>query len=352
MTRETLRGQLWSHDTYVEFEHALNAAMNRLRLVLGDDAEPRAISRRFQAGLSIDCARGGRSSAANRGYTCAIFTIASPTAMGLGVSNRCPGRLRVWNLDRPPLPAGAGSKTYCALRDPAAPWRRLRAVHGTAALSALARRAISGVYGTRSDLLRSLWIRDLARPEAREVPETGDAYSVFWSPDGACLYYTSFASGVLRRVALSGGPQDLVAQMPPRFYGAWLYRGEIRSGDHEEGWAVPLSGGASRKLPMPQSWAQPLPDGRRVIYTAWNGARSINEVRLALPDQPGTTLFESDSRVFLTRSAEDAEGQARVQAHDSVVLPSAHQVVEEMPFLRWRVRRRVPFPDTPWMSRP
>src|SRR5690242_13931239 len=44
VTRETLRGQLWSHDTFVEFEHALNAAINRLRQSLGDDAaSPRFI---------------------------------------------------------------------------------------------------------------------------------------------------------------------------------------------------------------------------------------------------------------------------------------------------------------------
>src|SRR5215831_14185554 len=44
VTRETLREQLWSDDTFVEFEHALNGAINRLRLSLGDDAaNPRFI---------------------------------------------------------------------------------------------------------------------------------------------------------------------------------------------------------------------------------------------------------------------------------------------------------------------
>src|SRR5215469_2527173 len=44
VTRESLRAQLWSDDTFVEFEHALNAAINRLRVTLGDDAaNPRYI---------------------------------------------------------------------------------------------------------------------------------------------------------------------------------------------------------------------------------------------------------------------------------------------------------------------
>src|SRR5215471_17361404 len=44
VTRETLRSQLWADDTFVEFEHALNSVINRLRLAIGDDAaNPRYI---------------------------------------------------------------------------------------------------------------------------------------------------------------------------------------------------------------------------------------------------------------------------------------------------------------------
>jgi hypothetical protein len=89
--------------------------------------------------------------------------------------------------------------------------------------------------------------------------------------------------------------------------GAWFHRNEIRSADRENGWAVPIAGGAVRKLPMPQPWPQPLPNDDRVIYVAWDNAKDINQVRLAPPDQPGETLFESDSRVFLTPSSRDPE---------------------------------------------
>jgi TolB-like protein/DNA-binding winged helix-turn-helix (wHTH) protein len=39
LTREDIRNQLWPTDTNVEFEHSINAAMNRLRQTLGDSAE-------------------------------------------------------------------------------------------------------------------------------------------------------------------------------------------------------------------------------------------------------------------------------------------------------------------------
>src|ERR1700724_1482874 len=39
VTREELRAQLWSDDTFVDFDHSLNAAIRRLRDALGDSAD-------------------------------------------------------------------------------------------------------------------------------------------------------------------------------------------------------------------------------------------------------------------------------------------------------------------------
>jgi len=39
VTRDALRGELWSDDTFVDFEHGLNSAIKRLRDLLGDSAE-------------------------------------------------------------------------------------------------------------------------------------------------------------------------------------------------------------------------------------------------------------------------------------------------------------------------
>ena len=136
------------------------------------------------------------------------------------------------------------------------------------------------------DTERRMWLRDLAQPESRELPDTTGAASLFWSPDSKHIYYT-VGSGSLRKISLTGAPQDLLTQLPPELLGAWFYRSEIRSADRENGWAVPIAGGAVRKLPMPQPWPQPLPNDDRVIYVAWDNAKDINQVRLAPPDQPG-----------------------------------------------------------------
>src|SRR5262245_65310862 len=44
VTRDELRRELWPEDTFVDFEHSLNAAIKRLRVALGDSAtHPRFI---------------------------------------------------------------------------------------------------------------------------------------------------------------------------------------------------------------------------------------------------------------------------------------------------------------------
>jgi DNA-binding winged helix-turn-helix (wHTH) protein/Tol biopolymer transport system component len=63
VTREELRQRLWPADTFVDFDHSLNAAIRRLRDALGDSAEnPRFVETvarrgyRFLAPVSIDSA--------------------------------------------------------------------------------------------------------------------------------------------------------------------------------------------------------------------------------------------------------------------------------------------------------
>jgi Transcriptional regulatory protein, C terminal/WD40-like Beta Propeller Repeat len=39
VTREELRQKVWPQDTFVDFDHALNTAVNKIRAALGDDAD-------------------------------------------------------------------------------------------------------------------------------------------------------------------------------------------------------------------------------------------------------------------------------------------------------------------------
>src|SRR5215813_15248233 len=70
ITREELREQVWGSDTFVDFEHGLNAAINKLRQVLGDSAEkPRFIETlpgrgyRFVAAVQLEPVKQSSDSA-------------------------------------------------------------------------------------------------------------------------------------------------------------------------------------------------------------------------------------------------------------------------------------------------
>lgn len=71
--REELRERLWSADTFVDFDHGLNTAINQLRAALGDDpANPRFIQTlprkgyRFIAPVEISSASNSSSSRTKR----------------------------------------------------------------------------------------------------------------------------------------------------------------------------------------------------------------------------------------------------------------------------------------------
>jgi len=52
VTREELRHKLWPADTYVDFEHGLNRAINKLRQALGMLRASLDTSRPFRAGAT------------------------------------------------------------------------------------------------------------------------------------------------------------------------------------------------------------------------------------------------------------------------------------------------------------
>jgi DNA-binding winged helix-turn-helix (wHTH) protein len=51
VTREELRRKVWPQDTFVDFDHALNTAINKIRAAMGDDADnPRFVETRPRRG--------------------------------------------------------------------------------------------------------------------------------------------------------------------------------------------------------------------------------------------------------------------------------------------------------------
>jgi TolB-like protein len=83
VTREELRSRLWPSDTFVDFDHSLNKAINKLREALGDSAEkPRFIETLPRRGYRFLAALDGqREAVSKRGVpidSIAVFSLANP----------------------------------------------------------------------------------------------------------------------------------------------------------------------------------------------------------------------------------------------------------------------------------
>src|SRR5438067_4237566 len=79
VSRDELRHELWAEDTFVDFEHSLNAAIKRLREALGDSAsEPRFIETLPRRGYRFIAPVGGSTPAPSEVRS--SFATASPTA--------------------------------------------------------------------------------------------------------------------------------------------------------------------------------------------------------------------------------------------------------------------------------
>jgi len=123
----------------------------------------------------------------------------------------------------------------------------------------------------------SLWVRSLDSAEPRMVPGTSGGQMPFWSPDGRDLGY--FANGQLRRIGVSGGSAQVLAQTGLPNGGVWSRDGFILfAGGQGMGiQRVPAAGGectsvldsARTVTAKAPSWPVLLPDGQHYLFAAF-----------------------------------------------------------------------------------
>jgi Tol biopolymer transport system component len=169
------------------------------------------------------------------------------------------------------------------------------------------------VFVATLDGRSQLWLRPIDLTTAQPLPGTDGADHPFWSPDGQFVAF--FASGKLKKVAVSGGPPQTLCDAPAGRGGAWNQQGTIvfaptvASGlarvSSSGGVATSLAPLASGKL----SHRSPnfLPDGRHFLFFVqgetnkqgiYLGSLDTTDRKLLLPStssgayaSPGYVLF-------------------------------------------------------------
>ena len=286
VTREELCQRLWPDNTFVDFEHGLNAAVRRLRDVLGDSADaPRYIE-----------------TLPRRGYRFVETLVAMPA--GPGVPTR--------TGDPPELLEAPQSKPLVRWRERVA-WiavaaltlatialvtmlvRRQPSVEPSADLVRFAialpedvtvgssfavspdGRHLAFVASVKG--MRALWLKPMSTAVPERLDGTNGANHPFWSPDSTRVGF--FAARKLKMIAIGGGNPIEICDAAEGRGGTWNQQDEIVFAPSTDTTLerVTLSdrrpvtvttkahGDTTHRTP----WF--LPDGRHFLYWAGGGTR-------------------------------------------------------------------------------
>src|SRR5688572_489518 len=173
-------------------------------------------------------------------------------------------------------------------------------VVGAMALSPDGRRlAFVGKQG----LTTRLWVRALDSVTAAPLGNTDGADYPFWSPDGRSLAY--FAEGKLKRIELSGGPAQTLADASNARGGTWSRSGVIVFSPNSQSLSrVPAGGGHVEEITtldpargeLSHRWPVFLPDGERFLYLSTGSVEENRGLFLAsLARTPPTFVVRTEN---------------------------------------------------------
>src|SRR5271157_377590 len=228
VTRDELRAALWPSDTFVDFEHGLNSAVNKLRDALGDTADdPRYIETLPRRGYryvggAVEAEPGPvQQSAAQPAQSSSFSLVAAAKQHRWGVAA---GAFAVLCLL-----GAAGFGFYSLLHRPApTPFQKFTITQVTntgkatdAAISPDGRYVLNVMDDNG---LESIWLRNVPTDSDTQIipPSVSHYDSLTFSPDGNYFYFCKkaheanpFASDLYRSPILGGTPQMVLRNVCP-----------------------------------------------------------------------------------------------------------------------------------------
>jgi Tol biopolymer transport system component/DNA-binding winged helix-turn-helix (wHTH) protein len=330
VSREEMQRRLWPADTFVDFDHSLNAAIKRLRDALRDSADnPRFVETLARRGYRFVAPVAGSLPAETKPvviknapplryiarWVAATFAlVAACVSFGWHIGHRTalPAVLREIRLT-------ANSSDVPVFRATLSPDGRLLAYTDP----------------------RGLFLREVARDDSHQlpVPQAFHAHSVTWFPDGSHLLVGGSVgegqqSSLWNISILGGDPRKLSDQtesgaVSPDGQKIVFLRGNEKFNSSEL-WSMNADGSLVRKLSEIPGYSNFLawsPTGRRVAFlkaTYWPG--NSEEVQVDSFDfasgKTSTILsdfrlrsgltWNCDGRLFFTRAEESSNSESNV----------------------------------------
>ncbi len=154
--------------------------------------------------------------------------------------------------------------------------------------------------GVDASAKRQLWIRALDSELAQPLPGTENPDQPFWSADSRYVAFT--AEGKLKKIAVSGGPAQTLAEAPLGANGTWSREGVVLFGSAGAGatvaagrmtihrvaatggTATPVTALDASRQEAGHYWPQFLPDGNHFLYLARSRRPENNAIYVASLD--------------------------------------------------------------------
>ncbi len=309
VTREQLREGLWSDDTFVDFDHGLNTAVNRLRAALNDSAEtPRFVE-----------------TVGSRGYRFIAPVTTNGSGKTVAAAEHSGPPVHDWSEAGEILPSRSKPTDVALAQSPirirARKWNRV-----TATLLLVAAGAAG--YGAHRWRSHSAHLPDFESLRMTKLTSSGRAEDVAISPDGSYVVYSQRdQQGVglwLHHIATSSKTQILPSEdvdfrgltFSPDGNSIYFVRTRKEIGGFKDLYAMPMLGGLARLLAKdidtPVSFS---PDGRQFVYLKGIGPPYGNEIRIANADGSGNRVLATlngTSSNFQTGPAWSPDGRTVV----------------------------------------
>ncbi len=297
VTRDHLRERIWPDGTFVDFEHGLNAAINKLRRALGDSAgRPQFIE--------TVPGRGYRFIGALTRVSPAVAAIPLMTAATAGASGRetAPGRRRLVSW------TSLASVGACLLvlwghtrksHDSSVPWKlvRLTADSGLSESPAISRDGTLVAYSSdrSGEGQRDLYVQQVAGDQPIQLTFDGKGNRTpDFSPDGSKIVFRSDRDGGgIYEIPSFGGQIHLLARegLNPRFspdgsrIAYWIRDPDVASAVPGSGsvWVIAEAGGQPEQVSQNFTAARiPVwsPDSQHLLFVGYTSSRAYDPAAL------------------------------------------------------------------------
>jgi Tol biopolymer transport system component/DNA-binding winged helix-turn-helix (wHTH) protein len=282
VTREELRNKLWPADTFVDFDHSINAAIKRLREALSDEAEnPRFIE-----------------TLPRRGYRFIAPVSPNNQEIGTDVAERKAGRRRVFTFGLVAVVAIliAGAWFYFSRTiESKLPSPRVVPVTDRAEDASLSPDGNKVAFKRSSDSpdVSGIYIKQIGNEHLLQLTKNKTDFSPVWSPDGLFIAFSRYANaehdiyvvsaiGDTERKLYSGAPAH-----PPL---SWSPDGKLiaftAKDSNQNTYSINLVSVESletRKLTEPsaqqQDWGPAFsPNGKELAFVRANGALTMADI--------------------------------------------------------------------------